>query len=268
MNRALPARPDLDRLRREARALQRACLAGDGQAARRLAAVSSEASPRQIALTTAQTVVAREYGFASWPKLKAHVEAAGAPVAAPAARDLDAEALAEGWFTLAEAGDLAALGRAFAIGKTRTQAAREVMRRDPARYQAFVQTLVDGLASRRVRVRFTLAHALDTFGDEHCRPHLIPLMEDPVPRVRWMAMHALSCHACGDKPGALEPEVEARIGRAALGDPSIKVRRNAVLALGTARAHADLLRELAATDADVKVRRNAEWALTQISKPV
>ena len=92
-------------------------------------------------------------------------------------------------------------------------------------------------------------------------------MEDPVPRVRWMAMHALSCHACSEKPGALEAEVEARIGQAALGDPSIKVRRNAVLALGMARAQADLLRELAATDADLKVRRNAVWALTQIFKP-
>ena len=117
----LPARPDLVRLRREARALQRACLAGDAQAARRLAAIAEEDSPRQIALTKAQTVVAREYGFASWPRLKAHVEAAVAPVDAPGARDLDAEALAERWFTLAEAGDLAALGRAFAIGKMRTR---------------------------------------------------------------------------------------------------------------------------------------------------
>ncbi|HEY3887048.1 MAG TPA: HEAT repeat domain-containing protein, partial [Caulobacteraceae bacterium] len=129
--------------------------------------------------------------------------------------------------------------------------------------RAFVQVLIDGLASRRAPIRFSLAHGLDTFGDEHCRPHLIALMEDPVPRVRWMAMHALSCHACGEKPEALEADVSARIARAAVHDPSIRVRRNAVVALGLAGAGAELLRDLAASDADFKVRRNAEWALSK-----
>ena len=63
-------------------------------------------------------------------------------------------------------------------------------------------------------------------------------------------------------------QYEARIGRAALGAPSIKVRRNAVAALGLAGARPDLLRELAASDPDFKLRRNAEWALTQMPRTV
>ncbi len=260
----LPSRPSLARLRDQARALQRACRANDPTALARLTAAFPDAAAASLALSRAQSAIAREYGFSSWPKLKAHVEAAAAPATAPALSDADA--LAARWFTLAGAGDLAALSRAFAIGKTRTYAAREVMQRDPARHRTFVQVLVDGLADHRAPIRFSLAHALDTFGDEHCRPHLIPLMEDPVPRVRWMAMHALSCHACGEKPETLEAEVSARIARAAVHDPSIKVRRNAVVALGLAGVGAELLRELAAGDADFKLRRNAEWALKQMPK--
>jgi GNAT superfamily N-acetyltransferase len=50
----LPTRPNLDQLRRQARELQRA-----GGA---------------VTLAEAQLAVARRYGFASWPRLKQHVE--------------------------------------------------------------------------------------------------------------------------------------------------------------------------------------------------
>jgi hypothetical protein len=261
MTLSLPSRPSLVRLRDQARGLQRGCRAQEPAALARLTAVFPDVAGEGLALAKAQSVIAREYGFASWPRLKAHVEAARVQ---PVTSASDAEQLAERWFKLAEAGDLAALVASFVIGKARTEAAREVMRGDKARYASFVAALIGGFADRRARIRFECAHGLDTFGDDRCRPHLIPLMEDPVPRVRWMAMHALSCHACGDKPAALEAEVGARIARAAVDDPSIKVRRNAVVALGLAGAGADLLRELAAGDADFKLRRNAEWALTQM----
>jgi hypothetical protein len=65
----LPARPDLDQLRRQARELHRAALAGDADALRGLRQVSST-----VGLSAAQLAIAREYGFASWPKLKAEVE--------------------------------------------------------------------------------------------------------------------------------------------------------------------------------------------------
>jgi ankyrin repeat protein len=66
----LPARPNLDHLRREARDLLRAAQAGDPAAAGRIAAVS--AAPT---LASAQLALAREYGFASWARLKAEVQA-------------------------------------------------------------------------------------------------------------------------------------------------------------------------------------------------
>jgi GNAT superfamily N-acetyltransferase len=67
--RELPDRPDLDQLRRQARALQRDALAGDPDALSRIRSVSN-----RITLTTAQLAIAREYGFASWARLKAEVE--------------------------------------------------------------------------------------------------------------------------------------------------------------------------------------------------
>ncbi len=66
----LPAHPNLDHLRRQARDLLRAASAGDADAARRL-----EGASDRLDLSTAQLVLAREYGFASWPRLKAEVEA-------------------------------------------------------------------------------------------------------------------------------------------------------------------------------------------------
>jgi hypothetical protein len=66
----LPAHPNLAHLRRQARDLLRAANAGDADAMRRL-----EGASDRLNLSTAQLVVAREYGFASWPRLKAEVEA-------------------------------------------------------------------------------------------------------------------------------------------------------------------------------------------------
>lgn len=65
----LPARPDIDQLRHQAKDLLRAAKAGDAQALERIAAVSG-----RTILANAQLAVAREYGFASWPGLKSEVE--------------------------------------------------------------------------------------------------------------------------------------------------------------------------------------------------
>lgn len=67
--RGLPDRPDMDQLRRQARALHCAAAAGDGDALRRLQAVSL-----QPTLAAAQLALAREYGYPSWARLKAQVE--------------------------------------------------------------------------------------------------------------------------------------------------------------------------------------------------
>jgi hypothetical protein len=66
----LPARPDLDQLRHQAKDLLRAARAADPAAVARIRAVSG-----RMTLADAQLAVAREYGFASWPQLKAEVAA-------------------------------------------------------------------------------------------------------------------------------------------------------------------------------------------------
>lgn len=65
----LPFPPDLDQLRRQARELRRAAAHGEPAAVARLRAVSD-----RVTLSAAQLAVAREYGFRSWPALKAEVE--------------------------------------------------------------------------------------------------------------------------------------------------------------------------------------------------
>lgn len=77
-SRSLPRRPSLEHLRGEARKLQRAVRAGEPDAL----ALADEFHPRfahraaeGFRLSDAQLTVARSYGYPSWPKLKAYVEA-------------------------------------------------------------------------------------------------------------------------------------------------------------------------------------------------
>jgi uncharacterized protein len=65
----LPARPDLGQLRHQAKDLLHACQSGDDAALARVRAVSERTT-----LAAAQLALAREYGFASWTKLKREVE--------------------------------------------------------------------------------------------------------------------------------------------------------------------------------------------------
>jgi phosphoribosylaminoimidazole-succinocarboxamide synthase len=72
---ALPPNPDLRRLRDLARALQRSCRSGDPTSQARLLAIFPDADAAQAPLSKALTVLAREHGYPSWPRLKAEVEA-------------------------------------------------------------------------------------------------------------------------------------------------------------------------------------------------
>jgi len=65
----LPARPDLDQLRHQAKDLLHAARRGDSEAIARISAVSD-----RVILSSAQLAIAREYGFPSWAKLKLEVE--------------------------------------------------------------------------------------------------------------------------------------------------------------------------------------------------
>jgi ankyrin repeat protein len=101
--RGLPGNANLEQLKKGAKSFQRAVRAGD----RGAAAVVNEFHPRlgsaapgspelgRFARADAQLVVARQFGFASWPRLKAHLELvegyARSPHAEPTGGPLDDE---------------------------------------------------------------------------------------------------------------------------------------------------------------------------------
>jgi ankyrin repeat protein len=142
----LPARPSLDHLRREARDLLRAAQAGDTAAADRIRAVS--AAPT---LASAQLAVAREYGFASWARLKTAVQARTTDLARLA--DEFCEASIRDWTgraarMLAENPELASYNFATAVVLGDADRVRAEISRDP------------GLATRvDARTGWTALHA-------------------------------------------------------------------------------------------------------------
>jgi hypothetical protein len=74
----LPARPSFEQLQKQAKELLRLYRADDGAAVGRFRAVTPQlldSTARPVALADAQFVLAREYGFESWAKLKYHVAA-------------------------------------------------------------------------------------------------------------------------------------------------------------------------------------------------
>src|SRR5436309_7719750 len=74
MSRDLPTHPDLEHLKKQAKDLLRDFRQGDPATVERFRSVASLPATARPKLAHAQHLIARQYGFASWPKLKAHVE--------------------------------------------------------------------------------------------------------------------------------------------------------------------------------------------------
>ncbi len=72
--RAMRENPDIDQLKRQARELLEAYRAQSSDAVVEVSAHHRSATPQTFALHDAQFVLARSYGFESWPKLKAAVD--------------------------------------------------------------------------------------------------------------------------------------------------------------------------------------------------
>ena len=91
-----------------------------------------------------------------------------------------------------------------------------------------IDALARGLEDPNPVVRWWCVQLLDHVPDQRGIDLIVPLLDDPVPRVRRNAVHALGCAAC--KPTAeicLSPETRARIRRLADSDPNGKVRDEA-----------------------------------------
>ena len=76
MSDSLPERPDLGQLRRQAKELRDAARRGDAAAVERFGRHHPAALRGAASLASAQLVIARELGFASWPRLKAAIDTA------------------------------------------------------------------------------------------------------------------------------------------------------------------------------------------------
>jgi len=93
--RAMRENPDLDQVKRQAKELLEAYRASSAEAAAEITAYHRTATPETFALHDAQFVLARSYGFESWPKLKAAVDGVTAARLHEAAESGDVTAVRE-----------------------------------------------------------------------------------------------------------------------------------------------------------------------------
>ncbi len=74
MSRELPATPNLEHFKKQAKQLLCHFQEGKAEAVARFGSFASHSTPDNAKLADAQYVIARDYGFASWPKLKDYVD--------------------------------------------------------------------------------------------------------------------------------------------------------------------------------------------------
>lgn len=98
--------------------------------------------------------------------------------------------------------------------------------------EAAFDALVEGLSDRNSRVRWWCIQVLDHVPDPRALTAIAALLDDPVPRVRRNAAHALGCAACKpDWAGSLPDEVMMKLASLAAEDSNRKVRSTARAAL-------------------------------------
>lgn len=123
---------------------------------------------------------------------------------------------------------------------------------------------VDGLQHPHAGVRSACCEFLDHFLVPEALPGLVELLDDPHPRVRLMALHALACDRCkedGCRPSAAD--VVPKAVRALRSDPSPHTRAMAIELVGAyVHTHVEAERalvEAAENDASPAVRKKARW---------
>jgi hypothetical protein len=251
----LPDSPSLEHLRNQAKALLEAFRAGDGNAVHRVRFFSST---EPFKLAHAQFVIAREYGFQSWTRLKARVERP----AKISRRKQYIRDLANELLSLASS-DVVALAARMAIPLRDILEVRTHLL-ETKRLHLLVDGLLLGLEHERPKVRADCAGALDHFADERCAEPLMRLLSDPVPKVRRFALHSLSCDACKPVPLEVTGNLVARLIEMTLHDSSIRVRRAALHNLSASCGDPRALKaveEIVSSEPDVEMVRSAKRIL-------
>jgi hypothetical protein len=82
----LPAHPDLEYYRKQAKHLLRSCEAGDAAAQARAAEVLGDRAAGRFLLSDAQFVLAQEHGFRNWADFRAHIQSQSATGDRPVSR--------------------------------------------------------------------------------------------------------------------------------------------------------------------------------------
>src|SRR4051794_12177773 len=241
MPRVLPPNPSLEQLRRQAKDLLKASRELNLQALLRIEHYLPNRSGVAI-LADAQLVIAREYGFASWPKLKRHIEALAAQPAlvleqmpviprreSPYKQRI--RQLAERILESAASGAIRQVLEYLVIPARDGLALRDYLV-ESGGYTQLVDVLLANVDHPHPRTRFLVAQAMDHFADARCAEPLRAMLSDVVPRVRWAALHSLSCEACKLAPIAQNDDLVELVIALALHDPSIRVRCVAIYTLG------------------------------------
>jgi hypothetical protein len=261
----LPQKPNLEHLKTQAKNLQNSYRAGDAGVLQRIQTqLKNFSAASRFLLADAQLVIAKEYGFSSWTKLKLHVEKVTTRKPKVSARKVFIQELVSQLLTWAQNHESEQLGQRFAVMPLRDGlAVREAVVKS-GQHSLLVDGLLEGLNHSEPRVRYNCAGALDHLADERCTEPLRQLLNDPVPRVRRAALHSLSCDACKISPLPNRDALTDKIMQMALKDSSIRVRRVAADSLAEScdpRA-LSVLQELLEED-DSLLQRTARLALQQ-----
>jgi len=126
--------------------------------------------------------------------------------------------------------------------------------------------LREGLRSPSWQVRRWCAISLDRVANEDALTDLVPLLSDPHPKVRSWAVHSLACNHCKTDvscPVDVIPMLCAR----ALDDPELRVRRMAVIMLGSEFADAravPVLSQIAEVESDRRIREHAARGVVRL----
>jgi hypothetical protein len=230
-------RLNLEQLRNQARELLRQFRAGDAEALARCDAQFAR-RPNVLRLAHAQFVLAREAGFPSWPRLKAYVDAPRIARRPRGPKKLPSFSRLEQLYAytlgLVERGDAAALGLEMPpggwYGRTTAVLLREMFL-ERGTLDGVTTLISKGLDHPNAKVRYECAHLLDSFGDDRCVQTLTRLLEDPVPRVRAIALHALVCDTCKLAPLQSRPDLLALTIDWASNDPHRRVKQEAIRVL-------------------------------------
>lgn len=92
--------------------------------------------------------------------------------------------------------------------------------------------VIEGLQDPNPKVRWWCIQVLDHVPDERAVNAIAALLDDPVPRVRRNAAHALGCVACKPEWSAgLTLDLIARLTDLFTNDPNHKVRHEAAISL-------------------------------------